>query len=149
MWLLAYARATATPDPSRAVTYTTAHSNARFLTPWARPVIKPAISWFLVGFVSAVPQREFHDCFFIFEQIILFIYFYFAERFFCHAHGMQKFLGQGSNPCHSGDPSHCSDNTGSSTHYTARELPLNNFLLFFFQMCFSGTKAPQSLYHWR
>ena len=37
------------------VTYTTAHSNAGPLTPltdWARPVIEPATSWFLVRFVN-------------------------------------------------------------------------------------------------
>ena len=38
--------------------YTTAHSNVRFLTHWARPGIKPITSWFLVRFVSAAPQRE-------------------------------------------------------------------------------------------
>ena len=42
-------------------TYTTAHGNARSLTHWARPGIKPATSWFLVGFVNhcammGVPQ---------------------------------------------------------------------------------------------
>ena len=40
------------------VTYTTAHSNAGSLTHWARPGIEPKTSWFLVGFISAVPQRE-------------------------------------------------------------------------------------------
>ena len=34
-------------------TYTTAHGNARSLTHWVRPGIKPITSWFLVGFVSA------------------------------------------------------------------------------------------------
>ena len=33
-------------------TYTTAHNNARSLTHWARPGIKLATSWFLVGFVN-------------------------------------------------------------------------------------------------
>ena len=36
--------------------------------------------------------------------------------FFGHTHGMQKFLGQESNPLHSSDPSHSTDNTGSLTH---------------------------------
>ena len=40
-------------------TYTTAHVNARSLTHWARPGIEPTTSWFWVGFISAVPQREF------------------------------------------------------------------------------------------
>ena len=53
-----------TPQPQQcqiraaSATYTTSHSNARSLTHLARPGIKPATSWFLVGFVSAVPQRE-------------------------------------------------------------------------------------------
>ena len=33
-------------------TYTTAHSNARSLTHWARSGIEPAASWFLVRFVN-------------------------------------------------------------------------------------------------
>ena len=36
------------------------HSNTRSLTHWARPRIKPTTSWFLVGFISAAPQRELH-----------------------------------------------------------------------------------------
>ena len=40
-------------------TYPTAHSNAGSLTHfWVRPGIKPTSSWMLVGFISAVPQRE-------------------------------------------------------------------------------------------
>ena len=34
------------------VTYTTAHGNARSLTHWARPGIKPASSWILVRFFN-------------------------------------------------------------------------------------------------
>ena len=34
------------------MTYTTAHCIARSLTHWVRPGIKPATSWFLVGFVN-------------------------------------------------------------------------------------------------
>ena len=33
-------------------TYTTAHSNAGCLTHWARPGIKPMVSWMLVGIVN-------------------------------------------------------------------------------------------------
>ena len=40
------------------MTYTRAHRNAGSLTHWARPGIEPAISWFLVGCVSAAPQGE-------------------------------------------------------------------------------------------
>ena len=36
--------------------------------------------------------------------------------------GIQKFLGQGSNPCHSSNQSHSSDNARSLTCYTTREL---------------------------
>ena len=39
----------------------------------------------------------------------------------------KKFLRQGSNPCQSSDPSCCSDNIGSVTHCTTKEL-----LLYFF-----------------
>ena len=39
-------------------TYTTTHSNARSLTYWSRPAIKPETPWFLVRFVSASPQWE-------------------------------------------------------------------------------------------
>ena len=40
------------------VIYTTAHSNAGSLTCWARPGIKPACSWILVGFITTEPQWE-------------------------------------------------------------------------------------------
>ena len=39
------------PLPS-SMTHTTAHGNVRYLTHWARPGIKPAFSWILVGFVN-------------------------------------------------------------------------------------------------
>ena len=38
--------------------YTTAHGNARSLTYWARPGIKPTSSWMLVRLVTAEPQWE-------------------------------------------------------------------------------------------
>ena len=38
--------------------YTTAHGNARSLTHWPRPGVKPASSWFLVRFLSTAPQRN-------------------------------------------------------------------------------------------
>ena len=56
-----YASATATWDLSPSATYTTAHGNAGSLTLWARPGIKPASSWTLVGFVTAEPPWEFHS----------------------------------------------------------------------------------------
>ena len=43
-------------------------------------------------------------------------YFLFIHLYFGHTCGMQKFLGQGSNLCHSGNWSHNSDNVGSLTH---------------------------------
>ena len=43
-------------------TYTTAHGNAGSLSCWARPGIKPASSWILVGFVIAEPWREPLQC---------------------------------------------------------------------------------------
>ena len=39
-----------------------------------------------------------------------------------HSNGTWKFLGQGLNPCHSGDQSHSSDNARSLTPWTIREL---------------------------
>ena len=42
-------------------TYTTAHSNARFLTHWVRQGIEPATLWFLVRFISVTPWRELHE----------------------------------------------------------------------------------------
>ena len=53
-----------TPQPQQrriwasSVTYTTAHSNARSLTHWTRPGIKPRSSWMLVGFITTEPQWE-------------------------------------------------------------------------------------------
>ena len=40
------------------VIYTTVHGNAGSITHWKRSGIKPATSWFLVGFVSTAPQWE-------------------------------------------------------------------------------------------
>ena len=57
----------------------------------------------------------------------------FFRIFFGCTHGMWKFPGQGSNPCHSIDLSQCSDNTRSSTHCTTRELH-NLFLKYTFEM---------------
>ena len=42
--------------------------------------------------------------------------------FFCHVCGTWKFPGQGSNLRHSSDSSYCSNNTGSLTCCTTREL---------------------------
>ena len=47
--LPAYTTATATWNLSTSVTYTTAHGNVGY---WARPGIKPASLWVLIGFVN-------------------------------------------------------------------------------------------------
>ena len=49
---------------------------------------------------------------------------------------MQKFPGQGLNPCHDRDPSCCSDNMGSLTCCTTRELLPVTFFFFFFSFFF-------------
>ena len=51
--------------------------------------------------------------------------------FFVHAHSMWKFLGQGSNPHHSSNPSRCNDNARSLTHCTKREFPFYHSIFFF------------------
>ena len=82
-----------TPQPQKhkfraaSATHTTAHSNARSLTHWAIPGIKPATSWFLVGIISAVPWWKFHLCpffnhVFLVELYKFFIYFIFIFFFF-------------------------------------------------------------------
>ena len=40
------------------VTYNIAHGNTGSLTWWSKPGVEPATSWFLVGFISDVPQQE-------------------------------------------------------------------------------------------
>ena len=54
-------------------------------------------------------------------------------KIFCHTCSMQKFLGQASNPCHSSDLNHSSDNAGSKTHQATREL-----LKLLLSFCFLG-----------
>ena len=73
--------------------------------------------------------------------------FWFFLPFFGHTHSTCKFLGQGLKLHHSSNPSCCSDNAGSLTHYTTRELLprvcfffLNhkcmlNFVKYFFSIC--------------
>ena len=60
-----------------------------------------------------------------------------ASIFFHHARGMWKFSGQGSNPCHGSDPSHCGDNTRSLSCCTTRELLHKHFLT---TECGAGTE---------
>ena len=70
--------------------------------------------------------------FLVFSKItpnVLFIYLF---VFGC-ACGRWKFPGQGLNPHHSSGQSHCSDNAGSSTHCTTRELHLKCFKCWLFK----------------
>ena len=62
---------------------------------------------------------------------------------FVHTYGIWKFLAQGSNLCHSSNPSHCSDNARSLTSCPARELQIIVFLMssLFFGLCFSWKKC--------
>ena len=53
---------------------------------------------------------------FIKEKNTSFYYIIYFILFFDYAYCMWKFLGQGSNPCHSSNLSCCSDHTGSLTH---------------------------------
>ena len=56
-----YTTATATQNVSfwaESATYTTAHGNARSLTHWVRPGIKPTSSCILVGFITVEPLWE-------------------------------------------------------------------------------------------
>ena len=46
---------TATPDPSRVCDLHQSSQQHRILNPLSEARIKPAASWFLVGFVSAEP----------------------------------------------------------------------------------------------
>ena len=44
------------------------------------------------------------------------------QFFFGCSHGIWMLSDQGLNPCHSSDPSHCSDNARSSTHCATKKL---------------------------
>lgn len=48
--------------------------------------------------------------------------------FFCHMHGMKKFLGQASNPCHSYDLCHSCSKARFLTRCATWELPILLFL---------------------
>ena len=56
------------------------------------------------------------------------------STFFGLAHSLWKFLGQGWNPWHSSNPSHCGDNTGSLTRCATREHQNLHFLLVLMQV---------------
>ena len=57
------------------------------------------------------------------------LYFHKHFFFFGHAYGIEKLLGQGSNPSHSCNQSHISDNTGSLTHCTTRRTPYGHLFV--------------------
>ena len=101
--LLTYTTATAMQDLATSATYTTAHGNTRPLTQWVGTGIKPMSSCILVRFVTTTGSKQ-------------------KLFFFGHACGMRKFPGQGLNPRHSNDPSCYSDNVGSLTRCTTREI---------------------------
>ena len=58
-------------------------------------------------------------------ELKIFILF---KNFFSCSCGMWKFLGQGSNPCHSSNQSYNSDNAGSLSHWATGELLSRNLL---------------------
>ena len=66
--------------------------------------------------------------------------FLLVSFFFWPSLGHGKFPGQGSNPCHSRDPDHCSDNARSLTCYTIGELH-NVHVLFCFVLFFRASAA--------
>ena len=59
---------------------------------------------------------QYMQTFYYFLFFIIFLFFW------PHLLYVAKFPGQGSNPCHTNDLHHCSDNTRSLTHHATREL---------------------------
>ena len=110
-------------------TYTTTQSNARFLTHWGRPGIKPATSWFLVGFVSAEPRWELHvfcfkwDLQCLFQVLCLFVL---PHRQYVGNPGP----GIEPTPHSSNQSQHGGENAGASTRYAVREFPFSSFWYF-------------------
>ena len=88
--LSAYGTATATQIRAVLETYTTAHRNAKSLTHWGRPGIKPAFSWILVGFFTSEPQWElprlvcWFDIFLLFWQRPIFLQTFLLELLWWH-----------------------------------------------------------------
>ena len=56
-----------------------------------------------------------------------FLFLSFLPSFLHCIHSMWKFPGQGSNLCHSSNPSHCRDSARSLTHCTTREFQQSLF----------------------
>ena len=59
--LPAWTTATAMPDLSQSVIYTTPQGSAGYLIYWAGPGVEPASSWILVGFITPESQWELPD----------------------------------------------------------------------------------------
>ena len=100
------------------------------------PEIKPATTWIPGGFIKAEPRGNSQSTvdllccvnfcctakWFSYTYTYICILFHIFSHhglsenfFFGHTHGMQNFHGQESNPCHSCNLSHISDNAGSLT----------------------------------
>lgn len=56
------------------------------------------------------------------NRITCTIFFFFSFLFSGHTHGVWKFPGQGSNPCHRSNPSCCRDDIRYLIRWTTREL---------------------------
>ena len=80
-----------TPQPQQcriqttSVSYTTAHGNARSLTHWVRPGIKPATSWFLV---DSFPLCHDGNSYKLWLKVYFVWYKYCYFLFDFHLHGM-------------------------------------------------------------
>ena len=85
-----------------------------------------------------VPSEDvqFH-CMPALTLLICYLSIYFSLSLFGCTHGMWKFLGQGSNPCHCSNPIQHIENAGSLTCCTTRELLKLFFFFFFFFFAFS------------
>ena len=87
----------------------------------------PLLSVYLPGILF--PHLYF-ESFFI--TLVVFCLFFWPCPSLC----MWKFLGQGSNPSHSNNPSHCSEDTGFPTRCTAREHLKWIYFYFYFVLFF-------------
>ena len=109
--LLAYTTATAMWDPSQVFDLHHSTRQHQIHNPLSKArdwtcIRMDASSWMLVKFPVTTGTPEYS-----FVVVVV-----------AYAHGMWKFLGQGSNLCHSCNQSHSSDNTGSLNCWALREL---------------------------
>ena len=84
--------------------------NARFLPHCAKPGIKPVSQHSRDATNPTVTQKE----------LLNFLFKIYLKNLGGHGLRMWKFLGQGLNPCHNSNLSHCSDNARSLTFCTMR-----------------------------